>query len=557
MRSDLLRPASVCLGAIALFGLACEEPAPDDPPPLAPEALPATRPGLPFDRQFPSAADLPPPPSCEPWPYGTSEPALPGSDGPLYAYPGAMLHPTGATVLVPFHAYRWGDSALDVDFDGPVEVSCDPPAAELAIESFAAGEGVVRVVFATEGEHTLTLSDPASTRDGTFVLAAYTPRLPVWEIDVDPLALDAMEADPFADVEAPATLKTPDGSYVGQLRLRGGSSREYRKKSFRFDIEDGTLPNGSGTVVLRAEWRDKTQLRNLLALDLIRAATWLPAPEAAPISLRLNGEGYGAMLHVDRVDGDFLDREGLDRDGHLYEADPPNSHSVPGGNLTPLPDPSHYPIVYQEQEGRGGHLDLRDLIETELLASGEEGAQALWDSVSVEDAAVMLAIWALIQDHDHVRKNYYLFHDPYAVDDRWLPIPWDLDLTFGHLWNETDDIFGEEIRVDGDPLTGVEVPAHGFFNRLADDVFRDPEGWLLFHEALATLLDTAFTEDYLFPRIDGWTCQMTPDLVLDSRKRGENDEIDLRAQEIKDFITGRRAFLESWRVSISRPPERP
>lgn len=542
---------------LVLGTAACTEPAPvDDDGTGDTEVLPPTLPGLPFDRRFTAAEDLPPPPSCELWAPGWSLPVLPESDGPIYAYPDAWVHPVGAEVRVRFHVYRYGDSALDVDFQGPLSVAVDPPTATVEVAELQNGEGALRVIFAEEATHTITFDDPASSRWGTVQLFSYAPRLPVWELSLAPEDLDWMNEDPYEQREAPATLRTPVGEWPGTLRLRGGSSREFIKKSFRFDLEDGELPDGSDTVVLRAEWRDKTQLRNLLALDLIRAATWLPAPRPEPVALRINGEPYGAMLRVDRIDGTFLEREGLRGGGNLYEADPPNSHSVPGGNLTPLLDPADYPIVYDEHSGDGHHRDLRDLIEVELAANGDEGTQALWDSVAVEDAAVMLAIWTLLQDHDHIRKNYYLYRDPGGIDDRFLPIPWDLDLTFGHLWSEEEDIFDESVTWDSEPLVGLEFPEHGFFNRLADDVFRDEDGWLLFHEALGTIVGTAFTEEYLNPRIDAWTCQMLPEMLVDPRKRGENDEIEFRAQEIKDFIRGRREFIEDWRVDVAGPPPR-
>jgi spore coat protein CotH len=284
-------------------------------------------------------------------------------------------------------------------------------------------------------------------------LYVYESPLPVYEIDLAAADWDEMTADPYTTRTAPATLTIGGGKpRQGTARLRGGSSRDLLKPSLQFRLDEPD-EGEARVVVLRAEWVDKTMLRNHLSMELLRRSTWLPASATEFVHGRVNGRPKGLMLRTERLDDDFLEARGLDENAALYEADPPAG--IKGGaNLMPA-DPAVYETLYEKQVGPPGYDDLIALIDA-AIPGGDVAA-----AVSVDDLVPLLAFWAVIQDADHVRKNYDLFRNPAFLSGRFVFIPWDLDLTWGHLWTEAEDVMDETIFVDLDPRTGSSAVTPG------------------------------------------------------------------------------------------------
>jgi spore coat protein H len=265
------------------------------------------------------------------------------------------------------------------------------------------------------------------------------------------------------------------------------------------------------------------------------------------VHFRVNGRYYGLMNNVQRVDQALLRDWGLDEDGNLYEADPPLEYSVPGGNLEPLENSDDYPFVYQWHNGPGAWQDLRVLIEDHLQTSDEEFAGLAEDVLVIDDILIYLATMAVLQNHEHIRKNYFLFRDHDGPDDRWLVLPWDTDVTLGHLWSEEFDVFDEQITSDSDLFVGEYAPERfGFYNQLIDrvlgvDVYRER-----FLELVAYLRQGAFSEGFLGGRIDHALCLIEPDVLADRSKRATNTEYLSRAEEIRQFILERSSYIDQF-----------
>ena len=170
------------------------------------------------------------------------------------------------------------------------------------------------------------------------------------------------------------------------------------------------------------------------------------------VNLRVNDRAYGLMVHTERVDKDFLTDRGLSALGSLYEADPPFEKSVPGANLTKSVA-ADYSELYQHHAGDLNYSDLIELIEEVLLLPSVTLDRDLNKVIRVDDFLVYLAAQAMIQNQDFVKKNYYLYRDPQAQDPRWTVLPWDLDLSWGHLWTPEGDVLDEQIFTAGPLVT--------------------------------------------------------------------------------------------------------
>jgi hypothetical protein len=367
---------------------------------------------------------------------------------------------------------------------------------------------------------------------------AYAGRLATWSLDVDPAAFQRMVDAPDDGIRISGSLTVGDVEYATALRIHGGTSRAFPKKSLRFDLAPGlALPSGRNHLVLRAEWNDKTMVRNHLGYTLFRDATWLPTPDTEPVHFRINDRYYGLMWSVERIDGDFLSSRGLG-DGNLYEGEPEDEF-FSLDTFSVLDDPADYRLVYDHKKGPDD-VELIRLIEEVLTADEDAIFASLHEVVNLDAYLVYLATMATIQNQDHVKKNFYFHRDPSAADDRWRFYPWDVDLSHGHLWTEEASTTDERMFTDGSAHHG-RCP--GFCSVLMTRVWGVPALQERYEAMVRRIVDVYFTEEATAARIDRFLCRAEPDLLADVRKRATGDEYAQRLEELFEFTRARREVL--------------
>ena len=487
-------------------------------------------------------------PPCKAHPGGFVDPKLAAPVGLVHLNLSARLQPVGTDERVLVEIRRPVTGEPDTGFSGEVLLKVGKGVRVVRKSSIVAGRGEAVLRFETAGRHTIHGSlAGGDLRDGSVEVLAYQTQLPVWEVSLAEGDLQKIIDNPGERTKLPAGLTAAGTRYKTDIRIHGGSSKYYYKKSFRLDLASKlTLPDGRNHLILRAEWRDKTMLRNYLGMELLRNGTWLPTPTTEMVHLRINGRYYGVMWLAERIDGDFLARRGLHNGGSLYEADPPEKCRTIGGDLAPVDSLETYRCIYQQHKGGTAHTDLIDLISVTLMLPQEKFATEIWKKVNVTQYVLWMAAMAVIQNHDHIKKNYYLYRNPMARDSRWIVIPWDLDLTFGHLWTEEKGLVDERIFTDGSLYFG-RCP--GFCNRLMDRLWRTPEIDRLFNQFVERLTHHTFTREFIDSRIRNAVCRATPDLLADRNKRASNAEYLGRVDELRSFVDKRRALILSGRDS--------
>ena len=282
------------------------------------------------------------------------------------------------------------------------------------------------------------IEEPAAASD---VACDFEHELPVVCIDVSEADLALLLEDPQAEIEVPAAVVF-DGEYFDdvEFELHGGFARTLPKKSFRVTFK-GARPEvdlfGDGVeslkrLVLQASWIDPTWLRAKLTMDLTRIMGGL-APRISHVILYVNGQYAGLYLGIERIDGQFLRRNGLRSGGDLYKAETlaanwdPDAELLAGfatmGNSTD--DGSRLSSLFQDLHAMSPvAADYQHQV-AQRLATRE------WEA------------WHLVHSYaenvDTFRKNYYLYHDatavPGTVEDRYRVIMWDADATWGNGWN--------------------------------------------------------------------------------------------------------------------------
>jgi spore coat protein H len=490
---------------------------------------------------------------CVPHADGFAPPELAKPRGALRLDLSADMQPVGFDETIELSVRSASGAEIDSTAEGEFEFESEPPVELVESTALMQGAASLRIRFLQPGVHRLSvvLRDDSS-REGSVEVLAYETQLPVWEMAADSADLAEVFAEPNKRIERAASLTIDGQSYDTTVRLHGGSSRGFPKPSFRFDVLNGsTLPDGSRHLVLRAEYRDPSLLRNFLAAELFSSAGSIAVSRSELVHLRVNARYAGVRWHVERIDDDFLRARGLDPSGSLYEADPPAERALPGANLTELPTIQDYRVVYPLQSGKRNHADLIELIEEVLAADAERFVRDVQRHVEVDWFLRYMAVMAAIQNQDHIRKNYYLYRD---ADDptlpRWLIFPWDLDLSFGHLWSEENDILEETVMADASVYVGRRT-GHSHFNQLMSRLWEravfDQRFW--FH--LRALMQTAFDPALIQTQIDDVLCRATPDILADSWKRSSNASFLQNVAELTDFVTQRRASI------LDQDPEPP
>ncbi|RMF38927.1 MAG: hypothetical protein D6759_00325, partial [Chloroflexi bacterium] len=122
------------------------------------------------------------------------------------------------------------------------------------------------------------------------------------------------------------------------------------------------------------------------------------------------------------------------------------------------------------------------------------------------------AVNVLIGNFEMIEKNYYLYHD--LSTDRWTILPWDVDITFGlNVWGTgVGGALDSEISWDNpiDSGTWESAKYDGKWNALIDRMMAVPGFRAFYCRRLRELMDTLFSPDHLFPRIDAAFAYIRP-----------------------------------------------
>ncbi|MEM7231808.1 MAG: lamin tail domain-containing protein, partial [Planctomycetota bacterium] len=261
-------------------------------------------------------------------------------------------------------------------------------------------------------------------------------------------------------------------------------------------------------------------------------------------SRQYDGDFWGLYLAVEQMDRRFVDEHDLP-DGNLYKME------LDEGDLNSL--------------GFDGPDDNSDVDAFTSAYLNGTPSEAWWaENLDIERYASYQAVVDAVHHYDTSKGNHFFFHDPEI--DRWVILPWDIDLTWSNdMWDRGEDLpFRQRVL----PFAAYRIE---YQNRLREivDLLYNPE-------QTGTLIDT-------FANVvrsgDG-----SPDLVSADRARWDyapilsnTDIVDPRfvggpglyyessptddfsgmAQLMKSYVQSRIPEMESERYGDSAIPETP
>ena len=307
-----------------------------------------------------------------------------------------------------------------------------------------------------------------------------------------------------------------DGEFYDNvlINIHGQSSRSFPKKSYDIDFHPGHnfkwepgQPRADD-INLMTTYPDKAHMRNILAYETYRDAD-CPYHWVFPVRVQQNGAFWGTAHVIENGDEDWLFRMGLNIEGALYKM------------YNRFDSPSHATSGAEKKTRKyEDNADLSALFEG-LSLTGEARRQFLYDNVDVAQVVNFLAARAITGDTDCCHKNYYLYRDT-GVTNEWQMWPWDVDLSFGRVWNSSETYWNENLL----PNTRLFV---GSGNRLPNAIFNTPQTRQMYLRRVRTLMEellkapgTPAEELYYEPRIDILATLIAPDAALDAEKWGSD-----------------------------------
>ncbi|HHE47327.1 MAG TPA: hypothetical protein ENL08_06485, partial [Bacteroidetes bacterium] len=259
-----------------------------------------------------------------------------------------------------------------------------------------------------------------------------------------------------------------------RFRIRGESSRQYPKKSYKVNFDAHNRFRNRDKLNLISEYTDASFAREFLSYDfyhragLLASRTWFAR-------LYVNGTYMGLYLDVEQIDECFLGAAGLPRDATIYKADV-------DGCLLRTSD--RIDEVWQKKTNlETGWYDLLELIEWLDTVPLEWFFDELDGYFDREELARIIAVNGVIGNTSTYYHNYYLIHD-HGQDGLWRMLPWDIDRTFRYYYSFTSPGFYRCYRWN----LGTNI--------LISNCWRNREMRELIYDQMQGLVDSLFREDY-------------------------------------------------------------
>jgi spore coat protein CotH len=141
----------------------------------------------------------------------------------------------------------------------------------------------------------------------------------------------------------------------------------------------------------------------------------------------------------------------------------------------------------RKEEGIDDLLALTNGLSTTRALSLRQ--QYAFDNLDLPATVNYIAARYINSDHDHGHKNLYLFRDT-GVTDEWQPLVWDVDLSWGHVFNATssNNIWGKTLGYFDDFLK-MDVGFSGGGNAVYRIIYDTPELRQMLFRRIRTLMD--------------------------------------------------------------------
>ncbi len=357
------------------------------------------------------------------------------------------------------------------------------------------------------------------------------------------------------------------------IRFKGNSSfnnvkkQGSRKLPFSLDagkfIKGANFPIGYDHLKLSNGFRDPSYLRDILSYYIARE--YMPAPECAMARVYVNNEYFGVYTLTQDIDKYFLDSWFDEKKGYFFKCDPDWDQVVqvkdclPGQNcsLEDLgPDIKCYDGRYEMKSDTGWEA-LIDMIQQ------LNNPQVPLDSILDID----LTLWMLAFNNVLVNLDSYsgfLCHNFYLYqrkDGRFVPLIWDLNLSFGGFRRADMASLEDDEMMHLDPMLHADNPKRPLISQL----LKNPHYEKIYIAHMQTIMDDFFLNGRYLQLMDQWhalirsavQAEQMPLYSFEQFEKNRKKSVTIGNQStigISELMEGRtRAIREHWIFSRGAP----
>ena len=226
------------------------------------------------------------------------------------------------------------------------------------------------------------------------------------------------------------------------IRLKGNTSRNARKKSFRIDTDEfiNQTYQGLKTFNLNGTHNDPSLTRQYLASYFIGIAG-IHTPRSNFVKLYINNTYYGLYTHVEHINRKFIESRYSDNTGNLYKCSWPADLTWLGSDpqlyknlINPSPQ-NERAYDLKTNETLDDYSDLVNFINVINNSQSDSFQYKIEQVFEVRNFLRNLAAEVLMGHWDNYfmnKNNYQLYRNPSTGKFNYLS--YDMDNTFGVQW---------------------------------------------------------------------------------------------------------------------------
>jgi hypothetical protein len=214
------------------------------------------------------------------------------------------------------------------------------------------------------------------------------------------------------------------------IRIRGNTSRNNPKKSFKIDFKEfgGDQFYKLKKLNLKPNNNDPSQMREYLT-TLVYRELEVPVARAGYSEVYINNEYMGIYLNVENIDDEFIDRRFGNEEGNLYKC----RWGTTLEKSINAYDPDFFELKTNETINDRSKLEeLINLLNEKDDGNWNEAIQTIFD---VDLYLRQLAVEAMVGHWDGYSyniNNFYLYENPET--GKIVFVPYDMDNTWGIDW---------------------------------------------------------------------------------------------------------------------------
>jgi spore coat protein H len=332
----------------------------------------------------------------------------------------------------------------------------------------------------------------------------------------DTLAALLAPENRWTDHSYPATFVYDNIDTLAEVgvRMKGNTSRNSRKLSFKIDMDEFKNQNYQGlkTFNLNGNHNDPSMCREVLSTNVMSVAGNVSL-RANPVQLYLNGNLRGIYTNAEQVNKKFLDSRFGENSGNLYKCSWPAELNWLGSdpqlyknviNPSPLNERAYELKTNESADDYSDLVHLLNVINNTPSAQFEQAIDSVFDVyayLKVLAAEVLIGHW---DNYFYNKNNYYLYH--HQGTGKFIYMPYDMDNTFGVQWG-VSDIDQRNINAWGN-LQQSKAP-------LTYKILAVPGYKLQYETYISELCDSAFGETRLFALMDSLKAKLAPAVAAD------------------------------------------